>query len=546
MIINYISNVIKQSLKLLNINDVNFNVEKTKDLNFGDFSCNVAMILSKNLKNNPMDIANKIITNIDKTKFKDVFVSKPGFINFICNEVLYNELIKQIINQKNNFPMIESKNLNYNLEFVSANPTGLLHIGHARNAVFGDILANILKKYGINVIKEYLINDAGNQMNKLSYSTLIRYKQLFNLNVELVDDSYHGTEIIDCAKSLKDLVNDKYLNVECSKDGLILDKNINEEIRLFACNYMLNNIKEHLSKLGIKFDIFFSEKNDHQPDAINSVIKLLKNHTYQKDDALWLETIKLGDDKDRVLIKSNNEYTYFLPDIAYHLVKLTRNHPDKIINIWGADHHSYIKRMSIALEYLGYKDKMDVICMQMVRIIRDGKEIKLSKRTGESLTLIDLYEMIGYDACRWFLVSSNTNSHIEIDINLAQSNSNNNPIYYVQYAHARANTLLLKSNIDLNKINSDLLILPQEKELLNSLAVYKLCIENAAISYEPSKITNYLLMLTKIFHNFYTNINILNSQDKNLINQRLLLVYCVKQVIKNSLSILGIEAKEKM
>ncbi len=544
--INKIKNEINQALLKLNLKqDISYAVEKSKDLSFGDFSSNIAMVLSKEAKKNPMVLAEEITSNLDKSKFNDVFVTKPGFINFKMNDTDKNQLIKEIQDQKESYPTFKPKDLLYNIEFVSANPTGYLHIGHARNAVFGDTLNRLLNKVGIKTIKEYLVNDAGNQMNRLAYSTLVRYKQLFNENIELCEDSYHGQEIKLIAEALKEKYGDKFVSAKIVNDEIENDE-VRIELRNFSGKYLLDVIKQDLALLDVKFDLYFSENNDHAPNAVDNILKKLKDYVYQKEGATWLKTTLNGDDKDRVLVKSDGSYTYFLPDIVYHEVKVQRNHPNKLINIWGADHHNYILRMETALKFLGYNNIMDVVCMQMVRLMKNGAEFKLSKRTGNAFTLRELVETIGAEPSRWFLLASSPNSHIDIDIDVALSKDVKNPIYYVQYAHARANTLLSKVDNIPTKIDTSLLTMDQEKEMINLLSIFKETIEYSALNYEPFKLCNYLTNLSKIFHNYYSNVKILNEDNLEIKNQRIILINSIKTVISNGLNLLGIKASIRM
>lgn len=547
MIFNKIKKVIDTAIIKNNWNcDIQYNIDKTKEIKFGDFSSNVAMILAKQLGISPLEIANKIKETINSSEFEKINVVKPGFINFFITDKDKEQILNEILLENDNFPKFNKSNDLINIEFVSANPTGLLHIGHARNAVFGDSLSRIILKYGLNVEKEYLINDAGNQMNKLAYSVLVRYKQILGINIELVEDAYHGEEIKYVAMALKNQVNDKYINVVL-EDGKIIDSQINSFISRFSKDYLLKIINNDLKAINVEFDTFFSEKDDHKEDVLQETIRSLGIDVFNKDGAIWLNTEKYGDDKNRVLIKKDGTPTYFLPDIAYHKLKIERNKPKKLINIWGSDHHSYIKRMQIALEILGYKDKLDVVCMQLVRIIKDGKEFKLSKRQGNSLTLMDLVDTIGVDATRWFLISSSPNTHIELDINLALAKDNKNPIYYVQYAHVRAHNLIKKTSyifneyIEIKNLNEEL-----ERDLITLLANFKNIIKQAAIYYEPFRITNFLLNLSKLFHSYYSNINIIKTEDIGLQKSRAALINCVKIVISNGLMLLGIKPYTEM
>ncbi len=549
-----IQDLIEQSLQILSYPEVKFNVEKTKSIKFGDYSSNVALMLKKikpwgELKT-PIQIAEEIASNINPKMFSKIEVVPPGFINFYLNDVITKELFDCIHSQKEKYPIFEKVDQVYNVEYVSANPTGYLHIGHARNAVFGDVLAKLLSKIGINVITEYVVNDAGNQMNILASSVLLRYKELFGQNITLPDDSYHGLEIIEVAKELKNKFNDAFLNVEINNDFIITNSDVRETIRKFSRDMLLEIIKNDLASLGVYIDIYYSEQEIHKNNLIPITLEKLGNNVYEKDGAIWLQTTKFGDDKDRVLIKSDKTPTYFMPDIAYHDIKLNRPpKPNKLINVWGADHYSYITRMKIALKSLGYSDDvMEVISMQMVRLMKDGSEFKMSKRSGQSLTLKDLVNTLGKDVSRWFMISSSPSTHIELDVDLALKQDNNNPIYYIEYAHARCFSILEKTNFSykIGQDNFSGLTLEIEKELIGNLINFQNIIYNAATTYEPHKIANYVYSLAKLFHSYYGSVMINDQNNIELTNQRLSLVSAVKIILENALSLLGIAAYDKM
>ncbi len=549
-----IQDLIEQSLQILSYPEVKFNVEKTKSIKFGDYSSNVALMLKKikpwgELKT-PIQIAEEIASNINPKMFSKIEVVPPGFINFYLNDVITKELFDCIHSQKEKYPIFEKVDQVYNVEYVSANPTGYLHIGHARNAVFGDVLAKLLSKIGINVITEYVVNDAGNQMNILASSVLVRYKELFGQNITLPDDSYHGLEIIEVAKELKNKFNDEFLNVEINNDFIITNSDVRETIRNFSRDMLLDIIKSDLASLGVHIDIYYSEQEIHKNNLIPITLEKLGNNVYEKDGAIWLQTTKFGDDKDRVLIKSDKTPTYFMPDIAYHDIKLNRPpKPNKLINVWGADHYSYITRMKIALKSLGYSDDiMEVISMQMVRLMKDGSEFKMSKRSGQSLTLKDLVNTLGKDVSRWFMISSSPSTHIELDVDLALKQDNNNPIYYIEYAHARCFSILEKTNFSykIGQDNFSGLTLEIEKELIGNLINFQNIIYNAATTYEPHKIANYVYNIAKLFHSYYGSVMINDQNNIELTNQRLSLVSAVKIILENALSLLGIEAYDKM
>lgn len=548
MIIKKIQTLINDIVSKNTNENINFLVEKCKNINHGDFSTNVAMVLSKILKKNPLDIANDLVSELKKSDlFESADVSKPGFINFWISSEQKTKLIDEILNCGDVYGKFNNKGINYSVEYVSANPTGFLHIGHARNAVLGNCLINVLKWYGYNVISEYVVNDAGNQMNNLATAVLIRYKQLFNIDIKLPDDSYHGEEIIMVAELLKKSYGNEFINAKINSENRIEDEKIEYKIRWFSREILLDFIKKDLHDLGVDIEKYFSEYEIHKNKMIPQVINVLekKGMAYKKDGAIWLATTKFGDDKDRVLIKSDGSPTYFAPDIVYHLYKFNSNNTDICLNVWGADHYSYITRMKAAMQCLGIdKDKLIIICLQMVRLVKNGEEFKMSKRSGKSLTTRDLVDSIGKDAARWFLISQSSNNHIEIDVDVATKRDNNNPLFYVQYAHARANQLLSKVNFDrpynYNNLNSQL-----EREIINELWYFKYTIENCAQTYEPYKLTIYLLNIAKLFHNYYSNTKIIDDNNK-IANEQYYLVKAIKQIIHNGLDILGIEAPKKM
>ncbi len=548
MIIDKIKKEIELAINKNNCNDINFLVEKCKNIKHGDFSSNVAMVLAKNLKKNPIDIANNLVETLTKSRlFDKVEVAKPGFINFWISNKEKSNLINEILNTENLFGQFQKKNINYSVEYVSANPTGYLHIGHARNAVLGNCLINVLKWYGYNVISEYVVNDAGNQMNNLAVAVLIRYQQLCGKDIKLPEDSYHGDEIIEVAKLLKSTYGDEFINATINKENRINQKEIEFKIRWFAREILLDIIKKDLHDLGVDIEKYFSEYEVHKNNLIPEIVETLKKKqmAYTKDGATWLSTTKFGDDKDRVLIKSDGTPTYFAPDIVYHLYKFNSNNTNICLDVWGADHYSYITRMKAAMECLGInRDNLIIICLQMVRLVKDGEEFKMSKRSGKSLTTRDLIDSIGKDAARWFLISQSYNNHIEIDVDVATKKDNNNPLYYVQYAHARANQLLSKVDFDrpfeYSNLNTDL-----EREIINELWHFKYTIENCAQTYEPYKLTTYLTSLAKLFHNYYSNTKIID-QNNLIANEQYYLVKAIKQIIHNGLTILGIEAPNKM
>ena len=519
-------------------------VERNKNISFGDFSTKFVLSLGLPTER-AMEYANEIASILflgNKKYFSEVKVIKPGFINFKLTNFLLQQVLIDIINEIDNFGIAKKTKLNYEIEFVSANPTGLLHIGHARNAAIGDTLARIWEANGIHVTREYYINDAGNQMEMLAMSVLVRYKQLFGQDVKLPEDSYHGEEIITVASKLKDVYGDKFLDVEFNETGILPEYvKQNAAIKIFSEEHLLQIIRDTLKNFGVSFDIWFSETELYRNNLIKSTMGLLNDHCYVKEGAT-----EYGDGKDRVLVKSDGQSTYFLPDIAYHNIKLSRGY-DKIFNIWGADHTSYADRMNIAMKILGHnQDKLVTLIMQMVRLVKDGKEFKMSKRSGNSLTLDDLVKAIGKEPARWYLVSQPMSSHLEIDVDKATNNNNNNPLYYVQYAHARINQILSKiERVDLPK-NFDLLTSDIEREIIVNLHSYVTTIRKIASSYEVNVLTIYLYNLAKLFHSYYASNKIIDLNNMELTKQRYWLAFCIKTVIANGLALMDIKAANKM
>lgn len=533
----------------INRDSIEVVVERNKNISFGDFSTKFVLSLGLPTER-AMEYANEIASILflgNKKYFSEVKVIKPGFINFKLTNFLLQQVLIDIINEIDNFGIAKKTKLNYEIEFVSANPTGLLHIGHARNAAIGDTLARIWEANGIHVTREYYINDAGNQMEMLAMSVLVRYKQLFGQDVKLPEDSYHGEEIITVASKLKDVYGDKFLDVEFNETGILPEYvKQNAAIKIFSEEHLLQIIRDTLKNFGVSFDIWFSETELYRNNLIKSTMGLLNDHCYVKEGATWLKTTEYGDDKDRVLVKSDGQSTYFLPDIAYHNIKLSRGY-NKIFNIWGADHTSYADRMNIAMKILGYNpDKLVTLIMQMVRLVKDGKEFKMSKRSGNSLTLDDLVKAIGKEPARWYLVSQPMSSHLEIDVDKATNNNNINPLYYVQYAHARINQILSKiERVDLPK-NFDLLTSDIEREIIVNLHSYVTTIRKIASSYEVNVLTIYLYNLAKLFHSYYASNKIIDLNNMELTKQRYWLAFCIKTVIANGLALMDIKAANKM
>lgn len=547
MIIEQIKKDLNEWVAKQNLTNVNYMLDKIKFNDLGDISSNIALIASKQLKMKPLDVAQGIVSFLSARGWAGVSVSNPGFINFKIEGKLRTTLLDQILNDGNNFGKFPPKPGKYSVEYVSANPTGYLHIGHARNAVLGNCILNLLSWYGHPIVSEYVVNDAGNQMNLLATAVFIRYLQSFKIDIELPKDSYHGEEIIQVADALKEKYKDEFINIKVDEHGRIADAKIEHTVRWFARDYLLEIIKKDLKALGVEIELYFSENQSHQNGMIDKMIeRLLKSGVaYKKEGAIWLETTKYGDDKDRVLIKSDGVPTYFAPDIVYHDYKWNTNGTNYLINIWGADHYSYINRMKIAMQCLGYNpDDLIVVCMQMVKLMKDGQPFKMSKRTGDSLTLRDLVEALGKDAARWYLVSQSANNHIMIDVNEATNKNSNNPFFYVQYAYARAHQLIHKQNLP-KPAKYDALDTSIEREIITQLEFFKYTIENCALTYEPYKMTVYLLNLAQLFHSYYSNTKVFEEQNPKA-SEQYYLIKAVMQVIHNGLQILGISVNEKM
>lgn len=529
-------------LKKLNIEvQVPFVVEIPKDNTNGDYATNIAMQLTKILKQNPRNIANRVVElfSNDACNVEKIEIAGPGFINFFVKSTSFASLIKHVINANDNFGKQDyGKGKKYDVEFVSANPTGDLHLGHAWQAALGDSICNLLTEVGYNVTREYYVNDAGVQILKLSQSIFARYQQALNIDVAFPEDGYHGPDIIKFANELKEKYGDTLLTKPLSY------------FKQIGIEYELNKIIKDLDMFRVRFDVFSHEVMLYEKGLVDEIIPLLKEkgYIYEQDGATWFKTTAFGDDKDRVVKKSDGTYTYFLPDIAYHRYKLQRGF-DYLVDILGADHHGYIKRMEAAIMALGYnKDQIQIIIHQMVKLIKDGEELKLSKRTGKAYTLKDLCDEIGVNATRYQFASKNPGSHMEIDIDLAVKQSNDNPLYYIEYAHARCCSII-KTYDELNikdDTSGSLLTNSKEIDLLKHIGEYENVVLDAALNKAPFKITNYLYTLASLFHSFYNECKVIDKENVELTAQRVVLAKMTRITIKNGLKLIGVEALEKM
>ena len=520
-------------------------IEIPKDKSHGDYSTNLAMQLTKLLKRNPRQIAEAIIEALDKenANIEKVEMAGPGFINLFLAKDAMTSIIKEVLEEKEAYGTTTyGQGTKYNVEFVSANPTGDLHLGHAKGAAVGDSICRIMSAAGYDVTREYYINDAGNQIHNLALSLYARYKQAFGQDVTMPEDGYHGKDIIDIATKIKEIDGDKYLEMDEGK-AIVFFRNKGTE-------YELQKIKDILNEFRVSFDVWFSETSLYENDRVVPTIEKLKaaGYTYEEEGALWFKSTEFGDDKDRVLIKSDGSYTYLTPDIAYHLNKLDRGY-EYLVDLLGADHHGYINRMKAAIQALGYNaDQLNIDIIQMVRMMNNGEPVKMSKRTGNAVTIKDLIEEIGVDATRYFFVSKAANTPFDFDIGLAKSKSNENPVYYAQYAHARMCSIkaqAAKANIDYSD-KYDLLVNPKEIELVKHINEFRNVIIDSAINRTPHKITNYVQRLAQLFHSFYNECYVIDEDNLELSGQRLALVEATRITMANALNLIGVSAPEKM
>lgn len=447
------------------------------------------------------EIVKKVLTKKEELHIKDIEVAGPGFINFFLSSESFVDGVNDVLAKGINYGR-GNREGNINIEFVSANPTGYLHVGHARNAAIGSTIANIIEFSGWKVVREYYINDAGNQINLLAQSVFSRYQQIFDKSFPMPEESYKGEDITWAANEFYKKYGDKYKGTKLENDALALWKE--ESVKLF-----LEQIKIDLDNFGVWFDIWFSEKSLYNDDAsiIKKTIKSLTD-IYEKDGATWLRTTSYGDDKDRVLVKSDGTYTYFVPDIAYHNIKFQRTGKDAVVmDVWGGDHSGYIKRMQIAMEDMKHDPKkLVVLCMQLVRLMKNGEEYKMSKRKGTSFFLRDFIDLVGKDSARFILIDRTYNSKLDFDINIATSKTNDNPAVLVQYANARAHTLLTKAtNYDISNLKATKFDSQRDEKLIATILEFPEIIQKSAEKYMTNLLTQYLIKLAKEFNSWYSN-----------------------------------------
>ncbi|TEA54834.1 arginine--tRNA ligase [Bacillus sp. BH2] len=522
-------------------------LESPKDKTNGDFSTNMAMQLARVAKKAPRMIAEELVANFDKAKasIEKIEIAGPGFINFYMDNSYLTDLIPTIVNAGEAYGETNTgKGEKVQVEFVSANPTGDLHLGHARGAAVGDTLCNLLAKAGYDVSREYYINDAGNQIHNLALSVEARYMQALGLEKEMPEDGYHGADIIGIGKRLAEEFGDRYAKAD--------EKESYEFYREYGLKYELAKLQKDLESFRVKFDVWFSETSLYKNGKIDQALAVLKerDEIFEEDGATWFRSMTYGDDKNRVLIKNDGSYTYLTPDIAYHRDKLERGF-DKLINIWGADHHGYIPRMKAAIQALGYdKETLEVEIIQMVQLYQNGEKMKMSKRTGKAVTLRELMEEVGVDPMRYFFAMRSGDSHLDFDMDLAVSKSNENPVYYAQYAHARVCSILRQGEeLGLatgGDVNYKLVTSEKEVELLKKLGEFPAVVADAAQKRLPHRITNYAFELAATLHSFYNAEKVLNQDNLELSKARYELMKAVRTTLQNALAIVGVSAPEKM
>lgn len=527
----------------------NFTIETPADRTNGDLASNVAMVSARAFKKAPRAIAEAITkyielegTNLDRFE-----IAGPGFINFFYGKQFYTSVIREIEEKGADYGKSDfGQGKRILVEFVSANPTGPMHIGNARGGALGDSLASVLSAAGYDVSREFYVNDAGNQIEKFATSLEIRYLQIYKDGIELPEDAYHGQDIIDHAKNFAEINGDKYVNAESSERR--------KALVAFALPKNIQGLENDLLKYRIKYDRWFRESTLHQSGAVKNIVELLKEkgHTYEQDGAIWFKATEFGADKDFVLVRSNGIPTYVVPDIAYHYDKLVTRGFDKAIDVLGADHHGYVPRLKAALTALGVDaSRLDAVLMQMVRLVRNGEIVKASKRSGKAITLVTLLEEVPIDAARFFFNLREPNSHFDFDLDLAIEQSSQNPVYYVQYAHARICNIvkgLAESGITQRACTDEelaLLTAPEEIELINKLASLTGEIITSAKTYDPARVTHYVYETATLFHKFYNACRV-KGEDESLMQARLALCVATKTVIENVLTMFKITAPESM
>ena len=557
------------------VKNLKISIQDNKEKEHGDLATNIAMVLAKPLKKNPKEIAEEIKQNfVLDEKIIKIEVAGPGFLNFFLSKDSHGEILEQIQKENKDFGKSGSKQSKVLIEYVSSNPTGPLHVGHGRGAVFGSVLSSLLEEAGFEVDQEYYVNDFGRQMNILATSAWIRYCQLFSSEIKMMQQGYQGDYLLPVAKKLKDEKSDSLFKIEESlieklnsedQDDEFTDQLVEslrvilkeefQYIREFALSEILHLIKADLEQCGVHHNAWFSESslygNDGSTDSkVDESIEELKSRgfIYEEGGAIWFKSSSLGDDKDRVLRRGNGEYTYFASDVAYHLDKYDRGY-DRVINVWGSDHHGYLPRVRAAMDACDRDiNKLEVIFIQFANLVKAGKKVSMSTRSGDFITLNELMNEVTTEAARFFYINRKADQHLEFDLDLAKEQSKDNPLYYIQYAHARICSVLRKAENEFEDFDSvELALLGSEKEIeiLKLLRQYPQLIERSAKAGEPHLLCYFLRDLSGVFHSYYNSEKFL-IEDKELMTSRLFLLKGVKQVIANGLRVLGIKAPEEM
>ena len=557
------------------VKNLKISIQDNKEKEHGDLATNIAMVLAKPLKKNPKEIAEEIKQNfVLDEKIIKIEVAGPGFLNFFLSKDSHGEILEQIQKENKDFGKSGSKQSKVLIEYVSSNPTGPLHVGHGRGAVFGSVLSSLLEEAGFEVDQEYYVNDFGRQMNILATSVWIRYCQLFSSEIKMMQQGYQGDYLLPVAKKLKDEKSDSLFKIEESlieklnsedQDDEFTDQLVEslrvilkeefQYIREFALSEILHLIKADLEQCGVHHNAWFSESslygNDGSTDSkVDVSIEELKSRgfIYEEGGAIWFKSSSLGDDKDRVLRRGNGEYTYFASDVAYHLDKYDRGY-DRVINVWGSDHHGYLPRVRAAMDACDRDiNKLEVIFIQFANLVKAGKKVSMSTRSGDFITLNELMNEVTTEAARFFYINRKADQHLEFDLDLAKEQSKDNPLYYIQYAHARICSVLRKAENEFEDFDSvELALLGSEKEIeiLKLLRQYPQLIERSAKAGEPHLLCYFLRDLSGVFHSYYNSEKFL-IEDKELMTSRLFLLKGVKQVIANGLRVLGIKAPEEM
>ena len=552
-------------------------IDHTKDNSHGDYATNIALMLSKQAKMSPVELAKIIIDQFEQKNFiKKIEIAGPGFINFFISQESSSSIVNDILAQAASYGCSDiGQGKKVLLEYVSANPTGPLHVGHGRGAAYGATVSNLLRNAGFIVDNEYYVNDAGRQMDILTVSIYLRYLTICGEDLRFPDNGYQGQYINDIAQVIYETSGQKFhLNSDLvfenvCRDGteggdkeVHIDQLIEKAKSILGDGFkavfevgiesILSGIKNDLAEFGVVFEKWFSEQSLIDSGLSESCISKLKDskNLYEKDGALWFKTTNFGDEKDRVVVRDNGNHTYFASDIAYHLDKLDRGY-DKIINVWGADHHGYIPRVKASIEALGHNsDKLEILLVQFANLYRGGSKVQMSTRSGSFVTLEDLRAEVGNDAARFFYILRKSEQHMDFDLDLAKSKTNENPVYYIQYAHARICSVFKQADekeleLDVSQANLSLLTEEIEKDILRELSRFRSVLESSAIQYEPHQLAYYLRDLSNHFHSYYNACKFI-VDDKNLTQARLALINATQQILKNGLSILGVGAPESM